>query len=164
MNQAVVYMKYWFVYLASVSCIYARLGDDRDALVSRLGPVRLESKHSLIAQGQISELGPALFFEKDLWQIQCDMVDGHCVHVTYSKKGDWTAEQIKTLLQNNAQSSMWSEARDSTKMVRKWQRKDGGTAKWQFTGSMEFISPAYLQAKVRREAELKSKAEKKPDL
>jgi len=157
-------MKYLIAFLIFVSSVHARLGDGRNDLISRLGPVRSESKHFVVAQGQISPLGPALFFEKDQWSIQCNLVSDRCVKITYTKKGDWTPEQITTLLKNNSQESTWSEARDSTKMIRKWIRKDGGTAKWQFTGSMELVSPFYIAAKAHRESDLKSKAEKKPDL
>ena len=64
-----------FLLLALVSCGYARLGENRAALVGRLGPVRLEAKHFFIAQGQSTALVPALFFEKDQWAIQCDRPD-----------------------------------------------------------------------------------------
>ena len=96
--------------------------------------------------------------------MQCDMVNERCAKITYTKKGEWTAEQFTTLIQNNAQGHAWSEARDSTKMIRKWNRTDGGTAKWQFTGSMEVVSSDYIRAKANREATLKSKAQEKPNL
>ena len=118
----------------------------------------------MTAQGQIVPLGPALFFEKDQWSMQCDMVNGRCAKITYSKKGEWTAAQISTLIQNNAQGHAWTEARDSTKMIRKWARADSGTARWQFTGSMEFISSDYLRVKTEMESALKSKAQEKPRL
>jgi len=152
------------LFLALLAAAYARLGESREELVARLGRVRLESQHFITAQRQLSPLGPALFFEKDQWGIQCDMVDGRCARITYQKKGIWTPEQITMLLQNNAQNQKWSETRDSAKTIRKWVRSDSGTARWLFTGSMEFVSPAYLAAKARREAELKALAERKPDL
>jgi hypothetical protein len=158
------YMRYVFLFLALLTAAYARLGENRAELVTRLGPVKLESKHFIAAQGQLSPLGPALFFEKDQWGIQCDMVDGRCAKITYNKKGEWTPDQIATLLQNNAQNKRWTEDHDSNKMIRKWTRQDGATAQWKFIGSMEFESPAYKEAKARREAELKAAAEKRPNL
>jgi len=157
-------MKLLILFLVLISPVFARLGENQDELVARLGQVKLESKHYITAQGQISPLGPALFFEKDQWNIQCDLIDGRCAKITYTKPGEWTPEQISTLLQNNAQGLPWREPSDSNKMIRKWTRSDGGTAKWQFTGSMELISKTYLAAKARREGELKSKARQQPDL
>ena len=157
-------MKIALLFLALVSCSYARLGEGREELVTRLGSVQSESQHFMTAQGQITALGPALFFKKDQWRIQCSMVDGHCASIAYSKTGDWTAEQIAIILDNNAQGGKWTERRDSTKMVRSWTRKDGGSATWKFTGAIELTSPAYFAASARREAELKAKAEKKPEL
>jgi hypothetical protein len=157
-------MRHVLLFFALLTAAYGRLGENRAELVTRLGQVKLESKHFIAAQGQISPLGPALFFEKDQWGIQCDMVDGRCAKITYQKKGDWTPDQIATLLQNNAQAKNWTEGYDSNKMIRKWTRQDGATARWQFTGTMEFVSPAYMAAKARREAELKAAAEKRPNL
>ncbi|MEW6306042.1 MAG: hypothetical protein AB1705_21405 [Verrucomicrobiota bacterium] len=157
-------MKHLLALFLTTWCAQARLGENRDELVVRLGPVRTTSKHSIIAQGQISALGQTFVFEKDGWHIQCDMIGDRCARINYSKKGDWTPEQVATLLENNTQSHQWTEDADSQKQIRKWTRSDRAVAKWQFTGVMELTSPAYFAAKTKREAELKEKATKKPDL
>ena len=157
-------MKLAVLFLMLVAVAYARLGETRDELVARLGRVRTESHHSVIAQGAISPLGPALFFHKDQWHIQCDLAAGRCARITYTKKGEWTEAQFGTLLENNSQGKKWNEAQGSSRMIRKWRRNDGASAKWQFTGAMEIISPEYEKAKAAREAELAKKAKAKPDL
>lgn len=157
-------IKYIPLFLLLLSTSHARLGENREELVSRLGHVQTESKHVVLAQGKSSPLGPELSFRKDQGLIQCDMVAGCCARIKYTKRGDWTPDQIATLLKNNAQGALWAEAQDSTKMNRKWHRRDGGLATWKFTGEMQLLSPAYLKAKAQREAELKSEAQKMPDL
>jgi hypothetical protein len=150
--------------LSFYAVAFARLDENRSELIARLGSVQTQSAHSVIAQGQISKLGPTFFFKKDQWFIQCDMIDDHCARIRYNKKGEWTAEQITTLLENNTGGREWREVPDKNKMIRKWIRSDDATATWKFTGVMEFVSPAYTAAKEKREAELKSRAQEKPDL
>lgn len=147
-----------------IAPLYARLGENRAELTARLGSVRSESKHFVTAQGQIVPLGPALFFNKDQWHIQCDLVKERCAKITYSKKGEWTAEQISTLMQNNAQKQQWIEDKNSNEMIRQWTRSDGGKAKWLFTGSLEILSPEYIRAKAEWELALTTKAQEKPNL
>lgn len=147
-----------------ITPLYARLGENRAELTTRLGKVSSEAKHVVVTQGQIVPLGPTLFFNKDQWHIQCDLVKERCAKITYAKKGEWTAEQISTLMQNNAQKHQWIEDKDSNKMIRQWTRSDGGRAKWLFTGSLEILSPEYIRAKEEVELALKTKAQEKPNL
>jgi hypothetical protein len=151
-------------FLMLASCAFARLGEDRDQLVVRLGPVKQESKHFVVTQGRIEPLGPALFFQKDDWFIQCDLVGSNCARITYSRKGEWTAEQIATLLADNSQGQSWVETKDSNKMIRKWSRQDGGSAVWNFAGSLQLVSGSYLRAEAALIAKVKAEGDKKPDL
>ncbi len=157
-------MRELILFVFSASLLFGRLGENRTELVERLGAVRLESRHSVIAQGEISPLGPSLFFEKDGWRVQCDLIEGRCARITYAKKGEWTPAQITTLLENNAQGARWREDADSNKMIRKWTRPHQAAAKWEFTGNLQLVAPAYLRAKEQREEELRRKATEQPKL
>ena len=74
-------------------------------------------------------MGPSLSFKQEDWTISSDLVDGRCVRIHYSKRGDWTEEQIRMVLAYNSQGGMWTENPKAgvAKLIRKWKRADGAT-------------------------------------
>ncbi|WP_404425810.1 hypothetical protein [Nibricoccus sp. IMCC34717] len=105
-----------------------------------------------------------MIFEKDQWTIYADIIGGRCARIRYLKKGDWTDEQLRTLLENNRENKSWIRDSASSKLIKKWNRSDGGFAKWEFAGSMEFVSEAYLKVKEEKERKEQDESRKKPDL
>jgi len=150
--------------LVTTNGLSARLGENREELTERLGKTVATSKHVVAAQGKAITLGPTYIFKKDTWLIQCNMINERCAQINYSKPGDWTQEQIQTLLDNNTQGYRWVESKKSTKMIRKWTRSDKATAEWKFNGTMEMTSPIYEVVKAKAAADAKSQATAKPNL
>ena len=157
-------MKYLTIFLLLAISAFARLGETPDEISARVGRNTLESKHYIPVQGKMVPLGRTLFFQKEEWGIQCDLIDQKCGRITYTKKGDWTEAQKQDLLVSNAQTAKWIEAKDSNKMIRKWNRSDGGFAEWKFTGEMIITSYSYVLAKNVLEKSLNLRSKELPGL
>jgi hypothetical protein len=145
----------------------ARLGETETELVKRFGVTKNVSRHVTFAQGKSITLGPAFFFQQEDWSIQCDLIDGRCMRISYHKPGDWTEEQVRLVLNSNAQGAKWTETTEPkvATLRRTWKRSDGSTASWDKAGSMQLTWSAYDKA--RKAAEEKARVEsasKKPKI
>jgi len=144
----------------------ARLGDTESELVARFGQPVARSKALITTQGRTIELGPELSFRQDDWFIISDLIDGRCARISYSKRGEWTDEQILTVLTVNAQGAKWADVSNPhlRNLSRDWKRDDGATAHWQQNMSLSITTPAYERAKQTAEAKAKAEASKMPRL
>lgn len=143
----------------------ARLGESESEAVKRFGAPTGRTNHSIIAQGRIITLGPVLNFRQDDWSISCDFIDGRCVRISYDKRGDWTEDQIRLVLNSNTQGAQWTETtKPSMKTFqRKWRRIDGSTATWT-QGGMSLVWDAYNKAKAKAEETAAVAAKQKPKI
>src|SRR5438874_1394864 len=98
---------YIVLFLSAATLAQARLGETEKQLVERFGAPGSRSRHSIIAQGRIWELGPTLNFKQNDWQISCDLVDERVVRIQYQKVGEWTEDQIQAVLNSNSQGDKW---------------------------------------------------------
>lgn len=150
-------------FLAIATLAQARLGDTEAELIQRFGEPKLRSKHHVLTQGKSWVLGPALFFKQSDWSIQCDLVEGRCMRISYSKPGDWSEEQVQLVLSSNSQGVRWNEGPEPSiaKLKRTWKRNDGSTAVWTRSG-MSLTWIAYEKAKAAVEERAKGEAKKMP--
>lgn len=141
----------------------ARLGETEREMFARFGPPTSSSKHSMVSQGRVHEVGPSFSFQQDGWRIRADVVDGRCVRISYAKTGDWTEEQVQLVLNANSQGAAWTETGrpGARKVQRTWQRSDGAQAHWSGVG-MQLVTPAYDRAKQVIEAKAKAASGQKP--
>ena len=112
--------------------LFARVGETEQQLLQRFGSPISRGKHVTAAQGRSYELGPTLAFKQDDWRISCDLIDGRCVRISYSKTGEWTAEHFQTVLNANSQGEKWTDLSNATvkRMAREWKRSDGVLSLW----------------------------------
>ena len=101
---------------------YSRLGETEAELEKRFGPPRTKARDNLIAEGKITHLWPQLSYRQEDWTITCDIVDGRCARVTYHKPGEWTEDQLKAVLNSNAQGATWTDGSKPSikKLAREW--------------------------------------------
>ncbi len=146
----------------AVTMTFARLGETEPELVKRFGAPVLRETHMVAFQGRTYVLGPALVFKTQDWRITCDLVDGRCARIHYTKVGDWTDEQFETVRNANAQGLKWRETSkpELGKLYREWRREDGAVAVWQMGVEMKITVPAYERAKATAEATAKAQAGK----
>lgn len=144
----------------------ARLGETEQQLIERFGPSKLRSQHQIIAQGKIIELGPSFHFSEGDWRIACDLIDGKCVRIKYSKPGDWTEDQVQFVLNNNSQGAKWSETTKpaTARMLRDWKRSDGSHARWSSLQGFTLTWDAYEKAKARAEERARIESSRKPKI
>jgi len=152
-----------FVLLCSIS--FARLGETSAQLTTRFGQPKTTSTENIVAQGKIISIGSRLGFQQDDWAIYCTVTEGRCSRITYTKPGEWSEQQIETVLSSNSQGAKWTEISkpNFTKILREWRRADGGTARWG-TSSFTLTQPAYENAKKKAEAKAKGDASKTPNI
>lgn len=154
----------WFAVMC-VTAGYARLGETEKELITRFGEPLSRGQHSMFAQGKSWKLGPRLTFKQDLWEIHCDLVDERVAHIHYFKRGDWTEEQVQTVLAYNTQGIAWTEQESRfPKSVRTWKRKDGATAEWRHGAGLDMTVPAYNRAREVIEAKAKAEVSRKPKI
>jgi len=155
-----------FFVLIFPSVVFARLGESENELIVRFGKPVSKVKETTSAQGKFPEIGMILTFRQGDWSIQCSLTDGRCSKISYSKSGDWSNDQILTVLNSNSQGARWSEiSNDAIKnLQRTWKRADGGIATWQLASGMTLTNPAYDRAKSRAEAKAKGDAAKIPKI
>lgn len=151
------------LFLASSSLLWGRLGETEKELVARFGQPISRSKHAISAQGKTWELGPKLTFKQEEWQITSELVDGRVVRANYQKRGEWTPEQIQTVLAANAQGATWIEtSKGGGKYSRTWKRTDGAVAD-SYIG-ISLTTPAYTRAKEQAEAKAKVEVSRTPKI
>ncbi len=152
--------------LGLLGSAFARLGETEQQLVKRFGEPKSRNQHKIIAQGKFIELGPQLRFVEGDWNIACEMIDGRCMRITYSKRGDWTEEQVQLVLNGNAQGARWEETtkRGLAKLMREWKRSDGSIAKWGKGTDFKLTWDAYEKAKARAEERARVEASRKPKI
>ncbi|HTJ79719.1 MAG TPA: hypothetical protein VL357_12050 [Rariglobus sp.] len=145
---------------------HARLGETPDQLQQRFGSPVMVYKDMIIAQGKMIELCPIYSFKQDDWNITCHIIDGRSSKESYSKKGDWTDDQIQLVLSSNTQGAKWTETSNPAlkKLKREWKREDGATAVWQLGGGFTLTHPAYPLAKQRAQDKAKANASRLPNL
>jgi hypothetical protein len=154
------------VNLCLAPCVHGRLGETETALAKRFGQPVTKARDNLVAEGKITQLWPQLTYRQDDWRIRCDIVDGRCARIHYSKPGEWTEEQLQTVLNTNAQGATWTDISKASirKLAREWKRTDGATATWNAGVGLTVTSPAYDRAKVVEEAKVKAKSRQIPKL
>lgn len=154
------------LFVLLLTAAQARLGDTEAELAKRFSrPISITS-HSIYAQGKRFVLGPTHTYKQDDWYISCDLIDGRCVRIRYSKPGDWTEDHIQVVLNSNGQGAKWDERTKpgNKSFQRQWSRSDGSTARWSRGGSMDLEWDAYTKAKATVEERAKVEAKKKPKL
>lgn len=90
----------------------ARLGETESELIARFGTPTGRSSHSIFAQGKRIDMGPVIVFRQDEWSISCDLVDGKCMRISYSKPGDWSEDQIRLVLNTNTKERVGPKLRN----------------------------------------------------
>lgn len=140
--------------------LFARVGETESQLLRRFGPPIGNQTHVVSAHGLALELGTSLTFVTGDWTITCDVIDGMCARISYSRIGPWAEEDFQTLLSANAQSGKWTEllSPNVKQIVRKWKRDDGLVAHW-VMGTLTLTSPLYERSKAI--AEEKARAAEK---
>jgi hypothetical protein len=154
-----------FLCLLLPAIAFARLGETEEQLIARFGQPGLRAKEMIFAQGKNREFGVKLGFRQDDWTIECAIIDGRSSRESYQKRGEWTDDHMRTVLNANGQGSKWTEISkpDVRKYLREWRREDGGTAVWRTTG-MTVEHPAYARARGLAEAKAKAEAGKIPKI
>lgn len=147
-----------------LSAAQARLGDTEAELIKRFGRPTSISSHSVSAQGKSFVLGPTLRFRQDDWTMRCDLIDGRCVRISYSKIGDWSDDHVRMVINANAQGALWNEKSPYPKSQRNWFRSDGSTATWSKFGGMDLTWDTYNKAKTAVEERARVDAKKKPKI
>lgn len=151
---------------ALCSSAYCRLGETERELTTRFGAPVLNSPNSVIAQGKVLAFGRRLVFRQGDWSIACDVVDGKCLRIRYSHPGDWTEDQIETVLNSNGQGAKWTETSKANvaKLQRSWKRTDASVAVWQKGQGMTVTWDVYEKAKAKLEEQARVKAAQKPKI
>lgn len=146
-------------------CVQARLGETAEQLTARFGKPQMHYVEHVFAQGKMLDFCLVLEFRQDDWAITCNMVNGKCVKIQYSKKGDWTEEQIQTVLESNKQQDVWKEVSKPSlkKIKREWSRSDSATAVWS-TSSITIVTPAYDLAKKQLQDKAKEQSKAMPKI
>jgi hypothetical protein len=139
-------------------CSFGRLGETEQELVARFGPPVSRVAEVATAHGRGAQFGSRLSFRQGEWSIECTLIEGRSAKEVCGKEGDWTGDQVDTVLHASAQGKRWTEmSPEITKRVsRKWRRSDGAVATWNWKQGMTLVDPAYDRA--RRDAESKAKA------
>lgn len=152
-------------YLALAPFALARLGETEQELTARFGPPSVRAAEKIVAQGKLHEIGTRLVFRDGDWHIESVVIDGRSSRESYTKVGDWTDDQLATVLNSNSQGGKWTETSKSTmkKVHREWRRNDGATAVWQIR-SITLTHPAYGRAKTVAEAKAKANAARTPKI
>ena len=145
---------------------YGRLGDFESELISRFGPPVARAHEITLAQGKILEFGSTLSFRQGVWSVASVIIDGRCAREAYTKPGDWTQDQFKTILSANSQGASWTDiSKEMVKgLVREWHRDDGADAVWHLGGAMVVTNPAYYRAKQAIEQRAKADAAQVPKI
>jgi hypothetical protein len=154
-------MKIAVLFLLLCTSAFARLGDTTLRLVERFGAPRATRDEQVYAQGKAIKIGERLSFIQDDWFISCTVIDGRCAKVEYSKLGEWTEQQIETVLTSNSQGARWTNTKNKS-YQKTWTRDDGATAQW--IGGFTLIHPAYELAKEKAKARAKGAASATPKI
>jgi hypothetical protein len=145
-----------FLLVFMTSTAFARLGETPDQLQARFGPPSLYKPNAQVnSQGHVYVFGQILNFSSQGWSISCTIVNGVCAQINYSKTGDFTNEQLATILTNEAQGHKWAAVTsyktlvDSFLMpqfhVMEWKRDDGAYAS-RTGNSITLTTPDYDKA------------------
>lgn len=160
------YLAALLIALCILPSALARLGETETQLIERFGEPRTRSQHSIFAQGKFIPLGPQLIFKEGDWTITCDLIDGRCLRIKYSKPGDWTDDQFVLVLNSNGQGATWTETSNVKvkNLQRSWKRSDGSTAQWQKLTGITLTWDAYTKAKAKAEERARVEAARKPKI
>lgn len=156
-------MKIAVLFLLLCTCAFARLGETTLRLVERFGAPKFTQNENVYAQGKTMKIGERMLFKQDDWNITCVIIDGRCAKVEYTKPGEWTEQQIETVLTSNSQGARWTKTSkpNTEKFKRTWTRQDGAMADWSF-GGCSVEHPAYELAKAKAQGRAKGEASVTP--
>ncbi len=144
---------------------YARLGETEAQLVERYAKPIMRSPESIIDQGKILSVADNLHFSSGDWNVIARMTGGKCESITYTKKGDWTEEQFRHVLESNGGRSLWEERTTPTpNMRRTWVRRDSATAEWRIFQGITLSTPAFERARDAVKKKAKADASKLPKI
>jgi hypothetical protein len=151
-------MKIAVLFLLLCTSAFARLGDTTVRLVERFGAPKYTLDEQVFAQGKMMKIGDRMMFTQDDWNITCVIIDGRCAKVEYTKPGEWTEQQIETVLTTNSQGARWTKTSkpNTEKFRREWKRADGAVAVW--SNGFSLVHPAYELAKTRAKDRAKGQA------
>lgn len=140
--------------------VYGRLGETEQELIARFGVPLSRGHGSFSAQGRNLEIGNRFSFREGDWAVECIVVDGRCAQIAYSKPGDWTEDQLLTVLTANSQGAQWTDVSKEMikKLERQWRRDDGAAAVWKMGIGMVVTSPAFEREKERIASKAKADA------
>jgi hypothetical protein len=141
---------------------FARIGETQNQLVDRFGQPLSAQPHRIVSNGLAFEVGTSLTFLMGDWTITCDVIDGQCARISYSKIGAWNEQNFQTILGANAAGGKWTEmlSPNVKQVTRKWRRDDGIVAHW-VLGTLTLTSPLYDRSKAMAEEKARA-AEKLP--
>jgi len=150
----------------------ARLGETLDQLKARFGaPSPYARSANVFSQGHAYEIGKIWNFRSGDWSIECTLISGVCVQITYTKANEMTDEQVATLLSNEAQGSKWAVVNDVNSTVSsilfptfkpgKWKRDDGTHAS-KMSNAITFTTPDYDKAVAAAQQQGQVEAQKMP--
>ena len=146
------------VLLLLASSGHARLGENEAQLVERYTKPIMRSPEMIIDQGKTLPIADNLHFKQGDWHIIARMTGGRCESITYLKKGEWTEEQFRHVLESNGGRSLWEERKTPTpKTHREWKRRDSATATWRMPDGITLSTPAFDRA--REAVKKKAKAD-----
>jgi hypothetical protein len=131
----------------SAPTLSARLGETEEDLVKRHGEVTIRDHDQVKVDGKRHKVGEQLSFMTEPYRVRAVLIDGRCERIRYEKTGEWTEEQINSLLALNASEYPWKTAETRYRVARReWVREDGTTATWSSSLSMTFSTPVYAAA------------------
>jgi hypothetical protein len=137
--------------------MFARIGETESQLVKRFGQPLSAEPHTVSDHGLVFVVGTTFTFVLGDWMINCDVIDGTCARIAYSKIGGWAEENFQTILNANAQGGSWKEllSPNVKQVTRKWRRDDGVVAHW-ILGNLTLTSPRYERGMALAEEKAKA--------
>ena len=129
------------VVLLLTSPAKARLGENKEELVKRLGSIVKEVDE--VAPGSQRKLGRAITFEQENWRVTAVLVEGKCQKISYQKLGEQISEELQQhILYVNRAEQNWVEV---TPGKPHWKRDDGAVAHYnEKESAMVLQTTAYL--------------------
>ena len=155
----------FFVCVLFVSEARARLGETPEQLTNRFGQPTGRSDENITSQGRVYKIGDNYGFEQEDWRIRSVIIDGRCAKISYTKSGEWTEDQIRTVLAGSAQGDTWMLVSKPAymKFQRRWTRSDKAVAEWN-ANAFTITHPAYDRAEEIAKAKAKADASRKPNI
>lgn len=132
------------IFLAACASVSAAIGKTEPELIELFGKVVQRQTEQVRNKGRSMPLGDRLVFKTDQWTIRATLISGHCEKLVYSKTGEWTNEEIGTILDTNGGKPAWREENSRrAKSRRDWKHENGATATWLAGDDFTITTPAY---------------------